>query len=98
MRDSLTFALRVNEWGLIDEQLCRLIDRLRSTGYRHTLEAELRLTKIRVDLEWYDFTTILPKFREKGIVTIVDTDHGDRLLHSSTHSQNLYSHSLHINH
>ena len=70
----------------IDEQLCTLADRLHSTGCRHTLEAEIRLAKIRDDLERYDFTTVLPKFREKGIVTVVDAVHGDRLLHSSTHS------------
>lgn len=76
------------KWDLIDEQLCGLADRLRSTGYRHTLEAELRLTRIIDPFRWYDFTTFLPKFREKGIVTVIYVYGGpysDLLLHSSTH-------------
>ena len=77
------------EWGFIDEQLCGLADRLRSKGYRHTLEASLRLTRITDPFERYDFTTFLPKFREKGIVTViyVYAGYGDRLLYSSTHSR-----------
>ena len=84
--DFLVFAQKMREWALIDEQLCGLADRLRSTGCCRTLEAELRFTNIGDSLEWYDFTTVLPKFREKGIVTIIDAVHGDLLLHSSTHS------------
>ena len=30
-------------WASIGEQLGGLVDRLRATGYRHTLEVELRL-------------------------------------------------------
>jgi len=80
------FFLFTREWALFDEQLCQLMDRLRPTGYHHTLEAELRLTEIRRDFDQCDFTMFLPKFREKGIVTIVDAVDGNRLLHSSTHS------------
>ena len=73
----------MEEWTLLDEELCGLVDRLRATGYRHILEAELRLTKIEDDPGAWDFTKFLPKFREKGAVTVVDAAHGDRLLHSS---------------
>ena len=59
-------------WTLIDKQLCGLVDRLRAAGYRHTLEAELRLTGIRDDPGKYYFTEFLPEFREKGLVTITD--------------------------
>ena len=68
---------------MIDKELCRLVDRLRATGYRHTLEVELRLTKIGHDVRKCVFTKFLPEFREKGIVTIVGGEHGDRVLHSS---------------
>ena len=78
-------------WGTrpwIDRQLCKLVDRLRVAGYRHTLEVELRLTAIEDDCGGYDFTELfdLSEFRERGIVTIIDAVHGDRLLHSSAHS------------
>lgn len=72
----------MKEWALIDEQLCGLVHRLRAAGCRHTLEAELRLTKIS-DPEKYDFTKVFPEFREKGVVTVIDAVHGNRLLHSS---------------
>ena len=75
------------EWALIDEALCRLVDRLRAMGYRHTLEAELRFTQIEEDPGEFDFTMVLPEFRQKGIVTITQTFHGARLLHSSTHDR-----------
>ena len=75
-------------WALIDKQLCGLVDRLRAAGHRHTLEAELRLMGVGDDPGSYDpgehdFAQFLPKLREKGVVTVIDTDHGDRLLHSS---------------
>ena len=85
MSDSIIFAQQMEEWAVIDEGLCELVDRLRAAGYRHTLEAELRLTGIGDDPGRWDFTMFLPEFREKGIVTVVDTAHGDRVLHSSTH-------------
>jgi len=87
MSDSFIFARRMKEWFFIDEELCVLVDRLRTTGYRHTLEAELRLKKIKDDPGRWDFTKFLPEFRGKGIVTVVDAAHGDRLLHSSTHGR-----------
>ena len=81
-------AEQKGDWALIDKQLCGLVDRLRAAGYCHTLEAKLRLMGIgddpgRYDPGEHDFAKFLPKFREKGVVTVVDTDHGDRLLHSS---------------
>ena len=80
------FAKQTEAWGSIDEQLCMLVDRLRATGYNHTLEVEVRLTEMGHDHRVYDFTILLPKFRQKGIVTITRTFHGTRLLHSSTHT------------
>ena len=71
-------------WPLVDRQLCELVDRLRAAGYRHTLEVELRLVVTRNNLAEYDCTRLLPEFGEKGVVTIVDTDHGNRVLYSST--------------
>lgn len=80
----MLFAQRVEAWDGIDAELCRLVDRLRATGYRHTLEVELRLTKIGEDPGECDCTRFLPRFREKGVVTIVGGDHGNLVLHSST--------------
>ena len=81
---SSRFAQGMGEWGLVDEQLCALVDRLRGAGYRHTLEVELRLAKVWGELGTYQFTKFLPAFREKGIVSIIDVVPGDRLFHSST--------------
>ena len=73
------------EWARFDEQLCRLVDRLRATGYGFTLEAELRLMGVEnYCYEEHDFPLFLPEFSEKGIVTIIDADHGGQILYSST--------------
>ena len=74
-------------WVFIDKRLCGLVDRLRAMGYHHTLEAEVRLTEMGDDSGEYDFTTFLPEFRQKGIVTIVRTFHGARLLYSSAYDR-----------
>ena len=71
---------------LIDKQLYVLIDRLRATGYRPTLEVELRLLEIGNELRDYGFTKFLPEFKEKGVLTIIDAADGG-LLHSSTHNR-----------
>ena len=84
-KDRRSFAQRMEEWNLvIDKQFCGLVDRLRVTGYGHTLVVELRLMEFGVDPGGYDFTEFLPKFREKGVVVVIDTVHGDRVVHSST--------------
>ena len=77
-------ASQMQEWTLIDGELCTLVGRLRKTGYRHTLEAELRLTEARDDPGDFNFARFLPKFRRQGIVTIIQNFWGPRLLHSST--------------
>ena len=53
----------------IEKQLCELVDRLRATGHRHTLEAELRFPHLNGDLSEGDFAGLLPEFREKGVLT-----------------------------
>ena len=78
------FTWKLGEWGPIDEQLCGVVDQLRSTGCNRTLEVELRLTKIGSDIGRYGFAKFLPEFRKKGVVTIIDAVHGDRVVHSST--------------
>ena len=72
---------RMDEWDLIDKQLCKLADLLRARGYQHTLEAEAQVSEAGADPGYYNPSCFLPKFRDKGVVTIV---HGD-WLHSSTH-------------
>jgi len=80
---------RMELWAPFDGQLCGLVDRLRAKGHRHTLEVELRFSCIRGDPSEVDFTKLLllPRFREKGVVTIVDARHGNRVLHSSTRNR-----------
>jgi len=82
------YAERLDVWILIDRLLCELVARLGGMGQRHTLEVELRLTGVEIDVEKRTlFTMILPEFRSIGVVTIIDVDpiYGDRILHSSTH-------------
>ena len=85
MDNGENFTRKLEDWDPIDEQLCGVVDRLNLTGFNHTLEVELRLTKIGKDIGTYLFDKFLPEFRKKGIVTITDAVHGDLVLHSSTH-------------
>ena len=72
---------------MIDEQSCGLVDRLRAVGYPHTLEVELCLSEIGGVPRKYGFAKFLPKFMEKGVVTITHGDHDTRLLYSSAHDR-----------
>ena len=74
-------------WTWIDEELCGLADRLRATGYRHTLEAELRFLRITDGTEEHGLTEVLPKFKEKGLVSVFDVDHGGYVFYSSAHNR-----------
>ena len=71
----------------IEKQLCELVDRLRAMGHRHTLEAELRFSRLKGDLSEGDFAELLPEFREKGVLTVTNTSPGGGVLHSSTHKR-----------
>lgn len=55
---------------MVDKRLCGLVNWLRMAGYRHTLKAELRFLALRRNHEGCKFSEFLPKFREKGVVTI----------------------------
>ena len=59
---------------MVDKELCKLVERLRGAGYRHTLEVELRLAMIEVDPNESDLAMFLPEFKEKGVVTILESD------------------------
>ena len=74
------------DWVLVDNQLCELLFRLRAMGYRHTLEVELQFLKVRGNPEKRGFTKLLPRFREKGIVTVVNAAYGGGLLRTPLHS------------
>ena len=80
----------MGEWDLtIDRQLCGLVDRLRAIGYSHTLEVVLEPTEYEYGAHpgRYDFTKSLPRFRERGVVVVIGTVHGDRVVHPSTYSR-----------
>ena len=61
-------------WASIDRQLCDLVDRLCAKGHSYMLEAELQLEG---DTNGYNYTTALPGFREKGVVTIIQATRGN---------------------
>ena len=69
-RDQGIFGQRQGDWVLIDRQLCGLVDRLRAAGYRHTLLVEMQIMTGEDDPGECDFTAFLPRFREKGVVTV----------------------------
>lgn len=71
----------------MDEQLCCLVDRLRGEGYLNTLEVELRFGGNLGDPGSLGFTAVFPKFKEKGIVTIIEIDRGGRVFYSSAYSR-----------
>ena len=94
LREVVILAGKIGDWwssprmelgAPADDQLCELVDRLQRMGYRHTLEAKLRFKLAEDDVSGIDPTAFLPRFREKGVVTIVD-DARDRILHSSARS------------
>jgi len=75
-----------DRWNWVDEQLCGLVDRLGAMGYRRTLEAELRFDKITGGPGKHGFTNVLPEFKEKGVVTFIDTSREDQVIYSSAHN------------
>ena len=72
-------------WASVEKWFCEFADRLRTMGHRHTLEVELRFIQARSDPSENDFTKVFPRFREKGVVTIIDDARGDMVYRSSTH-------------
>jgi len=56
-------------WIPFDDTMCRLVDRLRVSGYTNTLEVEFRLL-FSAPAEAACHKRFLPKFKEKGRVTV----------------------------
>ena len=81
------WGVLANRAGLIDNALCGLVDRLGATGYRRTLEVELRLMVTEDGLGGHDFAKFFPGFEEKGVVTVIDVFCDNRVLHSSVRSR-----------
>ena len=54
------------------------MDQLHATGYRHALEAELRLTGTGESPVRRGFTKLLPVLRENGVVVITNAAHEGR--------------------
>ena len=59
---------------MIDDRLCQLVERLRRSGYQHRLEVEYQTCESPQDDVEPDFSRSLLKFREQGLVKIVETD------------------------
>jgi len=60
----------------VDNAMRRLVDKLSTLGYKHTLELEFRCESVGLHLDFKDF---LPKFRERGRVRISNTSSGEVL-------------------
>jgi len=65
------FLSRDRCWVSLDDIICGLVDRLRMSGYKHTLEVELRAQFVDPDGEG-DYDGFLQKFKEKGRGKIVE--------------------------
>ena len=76
----------------LDTELSGLIDRLRASGYKHTLELEFRLTRnfgknvLDVRPDWF-----FPKFTEKGRVIVSETSSGRTYCSDASIRSDLYS-------
>jgi hypothetical protein len=59
-------------WSSLDTQLSSLVDRLRGSGFQHVLDVEFRRDLGPADAMVAEASplTLLPKFSEKGRVTI----------------------------
>jgi len=77
------FSRQSELWDSLDEEFCEVVDRLRAVGHPHTLEVELRFTQVEGYPGEINFTKVLPGFREKGAVTIIDDACGDVVHRSS---------------
>lgn len=67
------FSRGAEVWASTDERLCKLVARLGRMGYSHTLEVEFRLSGGGETHSEHDLTKFLPRFKHKGVVTIIDT-------------------------
>ena len=64
-------------WSSLDTGLSSLVDRLRASGYEHTLELQFQLDpKIAEAHLKLDQDTFFPRFRKKGRVTLLDPTSG----------------------
>ena len=85
--DWRVFLPQMEPWTSMDKQLCEVVDRLRAIGHCHTLEVQLRFTQVEGDPSKNGFAYVLPGFREKGVVTIIDGACGGLVHRSSTHNR-----------
>lgn len=60
----------VGYYGTIDDSLCRLVERLRRSGYKHRLDMVFHTWEVP-DYEGKYYKEFLPKFREHGRVKFV---------------------------
>ena len=75
---SYTLVAQPYYWEPLDNVICGLVDKLCSLGYKHTLELEFLFESARFDPD-LDFAGLLPKFRERGRVRILNTSSGEVL-------------------
>ena len=69
-------------WSSLDTELNRHVDRLRKSGRKHVLELEFQHNDFAKTVSDAGPNGFLPKFREKGRVTVSETVSG-RILYRS---------------
>ena len=67
------FLAQPDYWENLENTVCRLVDKLRTLGYKHTLELEFHLEEGEAIDRELDYTGLLVKFREMGRVRIFGT-------------------------
>ena len=75
---SYTLVSQPHYWEPLDDVACRLVSKLSTLGYKHTLELEFRFDGTYFDPD-LAFGGFLPKFRERGRVKILNTSSGEFL-------------------
>lgn len=74
LNEILPYSDFVSFCNTADDPLCQLVDQLRESGYKRTLEVGLETWRLVEREEGLNFGELLPKFREKGSVRIESTE------------------------
>ena len=64
-------------WPPFDDMICGLVDRLQVLGHKGTLEVVFQAVFVDLENKKVNHERILPKFKEKGRVRIVETSSGN---------------------
>jgi len=68
---------------IADNSLCRLVDRLQGFGYKHRLDVVLGIGGDGIQGLSVSFEKLLPKFRERGRVIVLERRNKRVVYHSN---------------